>query len=264
MPKSARNKEVKLTAVKKNQKQVKSRLIENIRKAIEGPGLGNEPFVYVLSLSNQRNTPLKELRNILLPGRVFYGKNKVMQLALGTRPESEFRTNLSKISQQLVGQTALVVSIDDLDTIRRKVSNFVAKDYAKGGNVATETIKLEKGSKTFEDMPGTLEPMFRQLGLATVLKLGKIELLTDYLLCEAGKPLTPNQAHVLKLLKIQMATFSVGIAAYWSRGSYRNLTNENAKSTEAVAPVVVVPPAATPAAPLAATVSVAPPPSPAC
>lgn len=99
MAKSRRNKEVKLTAVKKNSKEKKQNLVESIRSAIEAPEGGNNCFVYLIALSNQRNSPLKNLRIILKPGRVFYGKNKVMQLALGPKPESELQTNLHKIAK---------------------------------------------------------------------------------------------------------------------------------------------------------------------
>ncbi|EDO05519.1 Ribosomal_L10_P0 superfamily protein [Babesia bovis T2Bo] len=221
MPKSKRSKEVKLTAVKKNAKERKVNLVDSIRTSIEAPEGIEERFVYVIALNNQRNSPLKELRTILKPGRLFYGKNKVMQLALGAKPENELLDNLHKIAECISGERALLVSNEAPDVVRNKLESYKVNDFAKAGNVATETILLKPGDSTLEVFPGNMEPQFRHLGMPTTLKMGKIELLGDYLVCEEGKPLTPTQAKVLKVLGIRMALFECTIHAHWNNGTFR-------------------------------------------
>ncbi|KAF4687824.1 mRNA turnover 4 [Perkinsus olseni] len=85
MPKSKRNQVVNLTKVSKRQtRERKDKTIEEIRECLE-----KFRFAYVLKLENQRNNLLKGLRDDLKPGRLFCGRNKVMQVALGVDPESE-------------------------------------------------------------------------------------------------------------------------------------------------------------------------------
>ncbi|GFE55406.1 mRNA turnover 4 family protein protein [Babesia ovis] len=219
MPKSKRSKEVRLTVVKKKAKERKLNLVEAIRAAIQSP----DCFVYVVALNNQRNSPLKSLRAILQPGRLFYGKNKVMQLALGAKPETELLADLHKIAENIVGERALLVTPESPDVVKKKLEGYKVNDFAKAGNIATDTIILKPGDGSLDVFPGNMEPQFRQLGLPTTLKMGKIELLGDYLVCESGTPLTPNQARVLKVLGIRMALFETSIYCYWNNGSYREI-----------------------------------------
>ena len=48
------------------------------------------------------------LFNLLAFDRFFFGKNKVMGVALGRTPEDEFRENLHKVTKQLWGQHGLL------------------------------------------------------------------------------------------------------------------------------------------------------------
>mmetsp|Transcript_8713 Transcript_8713/g.7266 ORF Transcript_8713/g.7266 Transcript_8713/m.7266 type:complete len:115 (+) Transcript_8713:56-400(+) len=83
MPKSKRNQVVNLTKVSKRQtRDRKDKAIEEIRECLE-----KFRFAYVLKLENQRNNLLKALRDDLKPGRLFCGRNKVMQVALGVDAE---------------------------------------------------------------------------------------------------------------------------------------------------------------------------------
>ncbi|KAK1441783.1 mRNA turnover protein 4 mrto4 like protein [Babesia gibsoni] len=220
MAKSRRNKEVRLTAVKKHSKEKKNKLVESIRSAIESPENGKDCFVYLLALSNQRNSPLKNLRIILKPGRVFYGKNKVMQLALGQKPESELVTNIHKIAERISGERALLVSSETPDVVKGKLEGYKVADFSKSGNVAVDTVILKPDDEILKSFPGNMEPQLRQLGLPTILNLGKIKLLSEFIVCEKGKPLTPNQAQILKLIGIRMSLFEVNVAAYWHDGTF--------------------------------------------
>ncbi|EKX74197.1 60S ribosomal protein L10e, putative [Theileria equi strain WA] len=222
---SKRKKVVNLTSCKKDAKTRKNNLVESIRNTINKFSEAKESeagaYIYLLSLSNQRNSPLKNLRAILLPGRLFYGKNKVMQLALGTKPENELYDGVHKIAKDIVGEVALLVTSDHPDLVAEKVNSYKVRDFAKSGNIATETIVLKEGGSDFEQVPGNMEAQFRNLGLPTSLKMGKIVLMGDYVLSEEGKPLTPNQAHVLKLLGIRTAVFSAKVHSCLSDGEYK-------------------------------------------
>ncbi|GBE62201.1 mRNA turnover 4 (MRT4) family protein [Babesia ovata] len=224
MPKSKRSREVKLTAVRKHARERKMALMDSVRAAIEAPLDGGERFVYLLALHNQRNSPLENIRQILRPGRVFYGKNKVLQLALGAKPETELQTNLHKIAERIVGERALLVTTEPPEEVRSKLEGYKVADFAKAGNTATDTIVLQPNDESLDVFPGNMEPQMRQLGMPTTLNMGKIQLLGEYHVCEKGKPLTPNQAQVLKMLGIRMAVFEVTLDCYWADGHFHRVS----------------------------------------
>lgn len=77
-------------------------------------------------------------------------------------------------------------------------------------------MELEEGP--LPDFPHNMEPQLRQLGLPTCLKKGVVTLLSKHTICRAGKPLTPEQARVLKLLGLQVAEFKIKLLARWNAG----------------------------------------------
>jgi len=212
MPKSKRNKVVHLTKVKKKDRSVKSSLINQVREALQ-----KYSFVYIFSLENQRNAYLKIARDKLNPGRIFYGKNKVMQLALGLRPENEIFENIHIIAQKLCGNRGLLFSNSSPEEVKATLDNFQPEDFAKSGFVSLKTIILKEGTQSLDSFPQSLEPQFRKLGLPTLLKSSKIHLMGDFTLCTQGKMLTPEQSQLLKLLGIKMARFKVTIEASWHK-----------------------------------------------
>lgn len=54
-----------------------------------------------------------------------------------------------------------------------------------------------------------------------ILKRGVVTLLPDYEVCKEGDVLTPEQAHVLKLFRYEMAEFKAAIKYLWDVQSRR-------------------------------------------
>lgn len=115
------------------------------------------------------------------------------------------------------------------------------EDYARSGNIATETVTLDAGP--LKDFAHSLEPRLRSLGMPTSLQKGVVILLRDFEICKEGTPLTPEQASILvmtvlpialsiknqcifylssvqKLLDFKMAQFKLTIEAVWESDGY--------------------------------------------
>jgi hypothetical protein len=83
---------------------------------------------------------------------------------------------------------------------------FVEMDYARGGTVAKETVKLDVGP--LEQFPHSMEPHLRSLGLPTSLQRGVIHLIKEHTVCTKGQVLTPEQAKILVSVPISRLVLS--------------------------------------------------------
>jgi mRNA turnover protein 4 len=104
---------------------------------------------------------------------------------------------------------------------REIFDKFEEEEFATGGVVASETIVLEKGFETLKKYSHSMEPYLRQLGLPTRLVNSQIELLSDYLLAEEGKPLTVERCKILKLLEKKMARLKFTIKGIYDGKNYK-------------------------------------------
>ena len=55
--------------------------------------------LFIYDVANMRNNRLKEVRSLWCDSRFFYGKNRVMQLALGQTEAEEYRDGLHHIAE---------------------------------------------------------------------------------------------------------------------------------------------------------------------
>uniref|UniRef100_A0A8D0G7Y2 Ribosome assembly factor mrt4 n=1 Tax=Sphenodon punctatus TaxID=8508 RepID=A0A8D0G7Y2_SPHPU len=209
MPKSKRDKKVSLTKTTKKGLEVKQNLIEELRKCVD-----TYKYLFIFSVANMRNNKLKDIRNAWKHSRMFFGKNKVMMVALGRGQTDEYKENLHKVSKHLKGEVGLLFTNRTKDEVTEWFSQFKEMDFARAGNKATFAVMLDTGP--LEQFPHSMEPQLRQLGLPTTLKKGVVTLLLDYEVCKEGDVLTPEQARILKLFGYHMAEFKVTIKCMWN------------------------------------------------
>lgn len=75
--------------------------------------------------------------------RLFFGKNKVLQVALGTQPSTECLDNVHKIAKLLVGERGILITKEGLKETKKILSSVTGDEFAKAGFTATKTIVLE-------------------------------------------------------------------------------------------------------------------------
>ncbi|XP_069774838.1 mRNA turnover protein 4 homolog isoform X2 [Narcine bancroftii] len=229
MPRSRRDKRVSLTKTKKKGLQIKQSLIEELRKCVD-----TYTNIFLFSVENMRNNKLKDLRCAWKHSRFFFGKNKVMMVALGKGSADEYKDGLHKVSKQLQGEVGLLFTNRTKAEVIEWFDKYTQTDFARSGNKATVAVTLDAGP--LPQFTHSMEPQLRQLGLPTTLKKGVITLLSDYEVCKEGAPLTPEQARLL-LLGIEMATFKVTMNSMWNSktGEFEQLVVTNdGKSKEVV------------------------------
>uniref|UniRef100_A0A8C1UCF2 Ribosome assembly factor mrt4 n=2 Tax=Cyprinus carpio TaxID=7962 RepID=A0A8C1UCF2_CYPCA len=227
MPKSKRDKKVSLTKTTKKGLEAKQNLIEELRKCAD-----IYRYVFVFSVENMRNNKLKDIRTAWKHSRFFFGKNKVMMIALGKGPTDEYKDNLHKVSRFLRGEVGVLFTNKTKDEVQEYFSSFKEVDYARAGNVATMSVTLDEGP--LEQFPHSMEPQLRQLGLPTALKKGVVTLIKDFEVCKEGDTLTPEQARILKLFGTEMAEFKISIKCMWNSesGDFEKLTDADSNETK--------------------------------
>uniref|UniRef100_A0A0D3HH68 Ribosome assembly factor mrt4 n=1 Tax=Oryza barthii TaxID=65489 RepID=A0A0D3HH68_9ORYZ len=149
---------------------------------------------------------------------IFLAGKKVMQIALGRSPADEAKTGLHKLSKFLQGDTGLFFTNLPRDDVERLFREFEEHDFARTGSIATETVELKEGP--LEQFTHEMEPFLRKQGLPVRLNKGAVELVADHIVCEEGKPISPEAAQTLRLLGMQMATFRLYLVCRWSSDDF--------------------------------------------
>ncbi|ONM42050.1 ribosomal protein L10-like protein [Zea mays] len=229
MPKSKRNRPVTLSKTKKKPGlERKGKVVAEIKDAVD-----KYSSAYVFTYDNMRNQKLKDLREQLKSSsRIFLAGKKVMQIALGRSPADEAKTGLHKLSKFLQGNSGLLFTNLPRDDVERMFREFEEHDFARTGSTAIDTalgvnvlpvytdtithtvVELKEGP--LEQFTHEMEPFLRKQGLPVRLNKGVVELVADHVVCEEGKPLSPEAAQTLRLLGIQMATFRLYLVCRWS------------------------------------------------
>jgi mRNA turnover protein 4 len=225
MPKSKREKVVHLTKTTKKGMGLKEKLVETVRDAI-----AEYSSIYLITVDNMRNNKFKELREEWKDSRFFFGKNKVMALALGINSADEMKNNLHKISERLVGKCGLLFTNKSHDEVASFFDEYSIPNFARSGFKSTMDFNLSAGP--LDDLPFSMEALLRKLGLNTKLNEGVPTLLVDTAVCKKGDILTPEQCKLLEIFKIEMAVMKVRLLCKWHDEDFEVLDDAEVEDGE--------------------------------
>jgi len=213
MPKSKRE-QVTLSRTAKKGRDRKGAIMDEVRSAID-----QYKNIFVFKADNMRNSGLKDVRARLKSSRIFFGRNKLIAAALGRTPEAEYRDALSQVAEHLLGgEAGLMFTDESRDAVQQCFDDCQVSEFARAGAEATHEVALEAGPLV--NFPHSMEPYLRKLGMPTKLSTGVVTLLGDYQVCREGEELSSDQAKVLQLLGIKMATFELTLCCQWCNGEF--------------------------------------------
>ncbi|UJR34296.1 hypothetical protein I4U23_021700 [Adineta vaga] len=218
MPKSKRAQRITISKSSKKLKanrglELKQDLVKKIRTRLDECS-----HLFVVRLYNERTDKLQTVRAHFPRSEssyFFFGKNRVMQLALGRTPATEYLPSLAKVSPYLIGKMGLMLTNRSPQEVLEYFNKLEMEDYARAGNRVKETVIIEEGA--LDGFQHTMEPLLRSLGLATTLQKGIIHLLKPFTICSKGDTLTPEQAKLLKLFQRPLAQFKIKVKAHWNK-----------------------------------------------
>uniref|UniRef100_A0A672FEP3 Ribosome assembly factor mrt4 n=1 Tax=Salarias fasciatus TaxID=181472 RepID=A0A672FEP3_SALFA len=170
---------------KGNQKQN-----NNLRKCVD-----TYRNLFIFSMENMRNNKLKDIRTAWKHSRFFFGKNKVMIVALGKGDTDEYKDNLHKVTRYLRGEVGILFTNKTKDEVQDFCDSLKVQDLS----ICSYSTAL---------------PFLSAVGSPSCLRVET--LLKDHQVCKEGDVLTPEQARILKLFAIEMAEFKVQIKCMWN------------------------------------------------
>ncbi|KAL4464304.1 hypothetical protein ABPG72_011349 [Tetrahymena utriculariae] len=214
MPKSKRSKVVALTKVKKDALGHKQKIQNKLNECVQ-----KFDNIYVFSHENMTTIPFREIQAQWSDSRFFLGKNKVMQIVLGKDSDSEQLENLHYLTEQIKGDCGLLFTNKTYEEVKNFFDSYGCEEFAKAGHVANETIILQKDSDVFNTFAHTMDVYLRKLGVDVILQNGILNLQSNFVLCQEGKPINTEQAKLLKLLGYKIAQFKIDLKCYYHKPS---------------------------------------------
>ena len=119
------------------------------------------------------------------------------------------------MNKYLKGNCGLFFTDKDPDDIISYFKEYSSPYFGNVGSVSNQTLILKRGfDEHLADFPSSMESQFRQLGMNIKIDDGKFCLLDDYIVCQKGKELTPDQSKMCKHLNIYLDEFKIFIKAY--------------------------------------------------
>ena len=151
-------------------------------------------------------------------GRLFLGKNKLLQIALGRTPEDEYSDNLHQLSKSLVGSVGILCTNQSPKDVEEYFAKLAVEDFARAGNIAPETIHLTK--EQIETHPVSMVEQFRKLGLPVEVQNGRVGLIggrTEWEVCKKDKELSVEQCKILVHMGVKLSVFKIGLVCRWEK-----------------------------------------------
>ena len=167
-----------------------------------------------------RSTPMNDA-----PSRIFLGKNKLLQVALGRTPEDEYSDNLRQVSKLISGgSVGLLFSSRARTEVEEYFENFVEPDFARAGFEAPRIISVE--NSMLENFPVSMVEQLRKLGLPTQVDNGKVVLMdgrNEFRICKEGETLSAEKCKLLVQFGKKISEFRVRLVCRWSGGEFEML-----------------------------------------
>jgi len=223
---------VALTKTAKKTRDHKTNYIEMVREAIDA-----NDRLYLFSYENMRSNHFKDVRlhfrgsssdkNSMsdendsssgTDGRIFLGKNKLLQIALGRGPEDEYSDNLHKLSKILSGSVGVLCTNQSASDVEEYFAKLAVEDFARAGAIAPRSVSLTK--EQVETHPVSMVEQFRKLGLPVEVKNGRVSFIggrEEWEVCKEGKELSVEQCKILVHFGVKLATFKIDLVCRWER-----------------------------------------------
>jgi mRNA turnover protein 4 len=211
---------------KRSTRDHKTKYIEQVREAVD-----KHDTLYLFSFENMRSNKFKQIRMDFrqdannmedASSRIFLGKNKLLQVALGRTAEDEYSDNLRQVSKRIAGgSVGLLFTSRPQAQVEEYFTNLCEPDFARAGFVAPTAVVID--NQQLAHFPVSMVEQFRKLGLPTQVDNGKVILMdgkTEYRICKEGETLSAEKCKLLTQFDKKISEFKVKLECRWSAGQF--------------------------------------------
>jgi mRNA turnover protein 4 len=219
MPRSRRSQLVALTQTSKKTRDHKASVVQDIRSAVD-----DHESIFLFSYENMRSNLFKKVRmDFREPdmegksSRIFLGKNKLMQIALGKTPEDEYADNLRAMSKHVTGSVGLLMTSKSREEVVRYFAELAEEDFARAGSIAPKQVVVT--NEMMYNFPVSMVEQFRKLGMPIEVDTGKLVLIgnrKEYVVCKEGQELSVEACKILFQFGIKLSEFKVDLVCHWT------------------------------------------------
>lgn len=157
--------------------------------------------------------------------RIFLGKNKLLQIALGRTPEEEYADNLRHLAKRITGgSVGLLFTSRPHGEVLHYFASMKEPDFSRAGTSASRDASVT--NTDLQNFPVSIMEQFRKLGMPVEIQGGKIVLRDgkdEYRICREGETLSAEKCKLLTQFGIKLAEFKVTLMCRWSNGDFEVL-----------------------------------------
>jgi len=158
-------------------------------------------------------------------GRIFLGKNKLLQIAMGRGAADEYADNLHRVSKLITGSVGLLCTNRAAKDVEKYFAGVAIDDFARAGSVAPRRVVLS--NEQIETHPVNQTEQFRKLGMPVEVNNGRVSLVAgveEYVVCKEGAELSAEACKILFHMGVKLATFKIKTVCRWEKetGSIEN------------------------------------------
>jgi len=171
--------------------------------------------ILIITVDFVGSKQMQEVRSAIRgQGVVLMGKNTIMRKVI--RDNMGKNPNLANLLPYIKGNMGFVFTKSDLNTIRKKVTEFKMPAAAKSGVLAPIDVTVPPGPTGLD--PGQTS-FFQTLNVATKITKGSIEITSEVRLCTAGEKVSASAVALLSKLGIKPFEFGIEVPTVYEDGS---------------------------------------------
>jgi large subunit ribosomal protein LP0 len=171
--------------------------------------------IFIVGADNVGSNQMQKIRKSLRgKGVVLMGKNTMIRKAI--RGHLQNNPNLESLLPFVRGNIGFVFSKDDLNAVKKVISENKVAAPAKAGAIAPCDVVVPAGNTGLEP---TQTSFFQALNIGTKINKGQIEISNNVNLIKTGDRVGASEAGLLAKLNIKPFAYGLAIKNVWDNGA---------------------------------------------
>lgn len=173
--------------------------------------ISSYPVVGIVGIKGIPASQMHELRRTLRDNAVVrVSKNRLISHALGGEGD------ISKLSEHMEGESAILATNMNPFRVFRQLEKAKMRVPAKGGEIATEDIVIEKGKTPFK--PGPIVSDLQKVGIPAAIREGGVVVEKRVTLVKKGEAIPVEVAKMLTRMEIYPLEVGLDVKAIYEEG----------------------------------------------